>query len=107
MNDILSFIKDLGPIIVGLTGLIIGYIYNRHSLRQKQFEDERKEIYKKLNSFYGPLRQLRGISAQLYEMLRANRDKNFRTLVALLNGEKFEGNDKVLLEQILTISKKI
>ena len=103
----IQLIKDLGPIIVGLAGLFLGFLYNKRSMKQKQYEDEKKEIYKKLNSFYGPFQQLRGISAELYARMRASRGEGFRTLTALLHGEKFEGNDKVILEQILAISKKI
>lgn len=103
----LEVIQVLGPIIVGLAGLFLGFIYNRRSLTQKQHEDERKEIYKKLNSFYGPLRQLRGISSELYSRFTANRSGDFRTLIALLEGQTFAGNDKILIEQILEVSEKI
>lgn len=53
-QEMLEIIQILGPIIVGLAGLFLGFVYNQRSLKQKQHEDERKEIYKKLNSFYGP-----------------------------------------------------
>lgn len=103
----IQLIKDLGPIIVGLLGLFLGFIYNQRASKQKQYEDEKKEIYKKLNSFYGPFQQLRGISSEFYDRLRSSHDNNFRTLTMLLDGYKFEGNDKIILEQILAISKKI
>lgn len=54
-----------------------------------------------------PLRQLRGISSELYGRFTANRSGDFRTLIVLLKGEKFEGNDKILIEQILEVSEKI
>lgn len=101
----LEFFKTIGPIIVGLAGLLVGYYYNKRLLAQKNHEDERKEIYKKLNSFYGPMKQLLGVSFELYERLTSSRPKGFRTLVALLNGEKFQGNDKILLEQILDVEE--
>ena len=102
---VLEFIKALGPVIVGLVALLVGYYYNKRLLTQKNHEDERKEIYKKLNSFYGPMKQLLGVSLELYERLTASRPKDFRTLVTLLNGQKFEGNDKILLEQILDVGE--
>lgn len=103
----LEFIKAMGPIIVGLAGLYIGYRYNERSLTQKSHEDERKEIYKKLNSFYGPVRQLLGTSFEFSNLLRASRPDDFRTLVFLLEGGLFEGNDKVVLQQILEIGEQI
>lgn len=104
----LEFIKAMGPIIVGLAGLYIGYRYNERSLTQKSHEDERKEIYKKLNSFYGPVRQLLGLSFEFYEVLRLSRpEENFRTLLFLLDGKTFEGNDKVVLRQILDVGQNI
>ncbi len=101
----LEFLKAIGPIIVGLAALFVGYYYNRRLLAQKNHEDERKEIYKKLNSFYGPMKQLLGVSFELYDRFTFSRPKDFRTLVALLNGVKFEGNDKILLEQILEVEE--
>jgi hypothetical protein len=101
----IEFIKTIGPILVGLAGLWVGYYFNKRTIKQKNVEEERKEIYKKLNSFYGPLLQLLGISFELSELLRFSRPKGFRTLIALLEGEKFVGNDKILLEQILDVEK--
>jgi|GEM_PF-3897394 len=103
----LEFIQIIGPIILGLVGLLAGFIYNHRMLKQKQYEDERKEIYKKLNSFYGPFTYLRGISRELYQRFRASRGEDFRTLIVLLEGEKFENNDKILIEQIIEVSKRL
>jgi hypothetical protein len=103
----LEFIKAMGPIIVGLAGLYLGYRYNERSLTQKSHEDERKEIYKKLNSFYGPVRQLLGLSFEFYEVLKLSRSEDFRTLLFLLDGNTFQGNDKVVLQQILDVGQNI
>lgn len=100
----------LGPIVglaVGLTGLILGYVYNKRLLDEKKHEEERKEIYKKLNSFYGPALFLLDTSRELYERFTLPRGDDFRTLVALLEGEKFEGNDAVLLQQIFEVTAKL
>jgi hypothetical protein len=104
---VVEFITTLAPIIVGLVALLVGYHYNKRLLTQKNHEDERKEIYKKLNSFYGPVRQLLGTSYEFSNLLRASRPEEFRTLVFLLEGNSFEGNDKVVLQQILEIGKHI
>jgi hypothetical protein len=59
--------------------------------------------------FYGPFRQLLGTSERLYTEFRARQPEpdKFRTLLALLSGKKFTGNDKVLLEQIIEITQKL
>jgi hypothetical protein len=77
------------------------------TLIQKQREDERKEIYQKLNSFYGPLQRLLGKSEMLYKIFVSSHGENFRTLVALLQGVKFEGNDEELLNQILDLDNEM
>lgn len=109
-----NWIKDAGPTIVSFTAVLVSTLslfiiseYNRRTLIQKQHEEERKDINKKLNSFYGPLQRLLGKSATLYELFMYNRPEGFRTLVALLDGEVFTGNDNQLLEQILKIGKQI
>lgn len=104
---VLELLKVAGPIIVGIIGILAGVWYNERMIRQKKHDDERKEIYKKLNSFYGPLLQLLGISRELYERFTFGQSEEFRTLVALLGGERFEGNDKILLEQILVVTQAI
>lgn len=103
----LEIVAVIGPIILGIAGMILGYIFQRSQLIQQQREDERREIYKKLNDFYGPALQYLGKSRELYERFTALRDPGFRTLTALLKGETFEGNDKVLLEQIVDITSKL
>lgn len=106
-DTIVGVIKDLGPILIGFSGLIIGYWFNNRTLEQRRHEDERKEIYKKLNSFYGPFLQLLGRSRILYELLVLSRGDDFRTLNALLAGEEFEGNDKTLLDEILRVGERL
>jgi hypothetical protein len=109
-----DFIKDIGPTVISFLAVLVSassmYLirdFNRRSLVQKQQDDIKKEIYKKLNEFYGPFQQLLGKSRELYEIFTYSRGEDFRTLVALLEGEKFVGNDKVLIEQILKVTDKI
>lgn len=109
-----EIIKDFGPTVVSFLALLVSALsallvsdINRRTLIQKQQDDERKEIYKKLNSFYGPFRQLIGKSFELYGLFTRVREPGFRTLTALLAGERFEGNDKTLLEQILKVTDEL
>lgn len=109
-----DFIKDFGPTFISLMAVIFSgvslfvvSVYNRRSLIQKQREDERKEIYQKLNSFYGPLQRLLGKSEMLHGIFTHSRGQDFRTLVALLEGEELEGNDIELLNQILKLGKEM
>lgn len=103
----LEFLKVVGPIVLGIAGMVLGYVYQRTQLKQAQREDERKEIYQKLNEFYGPVQHYLAKSNELYKRFTAFRPAGFRTLIALLEGQRFEGNDKVLLEQILEIVAKV
>src|SRR5690242_262819 len=126
---IVSFMKDLGPIVVGLGAILATAVFNRaaltqriqestaterqrelesnRSVRLKQNEELRREIHEQLSSFYGPMQQLLGISGALYERFSAGRPAGYRTLVALLSGETFEGNDRVLLDAIIEIGEEM
>lgn len=97
----------VGTMVVGLAGLLVGYLYNKRLLDENKHAEERKEISKKLNSFYGPALFLLDTSYELYERFTHPRGEDFRTLVALLDGEKFEGNDAVLLQQIFEVTAKL
>lgn len=100
-------ILSLAPTAVAIVALLLAFIYNQKTLKDKKNDDERKEIYKKLNLFYGPLRHYRGTSYQLYQTFEKVRGGNFRMLIALLNGEMFQGNDRYIIEEILKISEDI
>jgi len=107
-------VKDLGPTFISFLAVLVSLVstrlvseFNRRSLVQKQQDDERKEIYKKLNEFYGPFQQLLGKSFELYQIFNRSRGGSPRTLIALLEGQSFDGNDKVLLEQILKVTDKM
>lgn len=103
----IQFITDIGPIVVGIAGILLGYIFNLRMLRRQRHEDERKESYKKLNAFYGPFQQRLGKGRELYLVFSASRPPEFRTLTAMLKGEKFSGTDKILLEEILKINSEM
>ncbi len=107
--DYVQFIANLGIIVVGLAAIIFSYFQFKKSLEAEKRREKREEIRKKLDEFYGPFLQLRKKSDILYDRFqskfRAN-DKDFSTLRYLMNGHKFEGNDKKLLEEIIIIGKK-
>lgn len=103
-----AIISNCFLFIVGALGVIFGYLTNRQMQKDQRQKDERKEIYKKLNAFYGPFKQRLEKTWELYQIFAKNRDRDsFRTLDALLKGEKFEGNDKILLEEILELGKEM
>ncbi|HYT41295.1 MAG TPA: hypothetical protein VEP90_03020, partial [Methylomirabilota bacterium] len=97
----ITALSGLLGILLGFVGVILTFFVNRRILRQQAYNAERKLAYEKLNSFYGPFQQLRGVSRELYSMFVPTKDENFRTLTALLEGKKFEGNDEILLKQII------
>lgn len=130
-----SYLLDLSPLIAGLVGMLYSYLQFKKSLGQsnqqfvtslnnsnqqfkesfnqsvlqKSIEDERKEIYKKLNEFYGPLLQHREKSSLLYERFRKSyypKDEKFRTLDYLLKGHKFAESELSLLDEIISIGKE-
>ncbi|MCB0197557.1 MAG: hypothetical protein KDJ65_36765 [Anaerolineae bacterium] len=70
-------------------------------------EDERREIERKLRTFYGPLQQRLNRTKTLAVIFRANRPLEFRTLTALLQGEKFTGNDAELVNEIIQLGQEV
>lgn len=122
-----EFVKGVGPTATAILALLATVVYNRKSIRQRQQEiletlrqktdeadrtfhlkrneDRRAEITRQLNDFYGPMRQLLGISDVLHRKFKNGR--KFRTLTRLLQGTRFEGNDKVLLDEIMRVTQQI
>lgn len=96
-----------GGVLVAAVSLLLSHRSNRRFLKEKQIEEERREIYQKLNSFYGPVLELLKQSRDLYEMFTIDRDEDFSTLIALLDGETFDNNDDVLLRQIFEVTERI
>jgi hypothetical protein len=103
----IEYIQILGPILIGLLGVGIALYTSIVTQRNKKNDDERSEINKKLYEFYAPFEQLRGKSNRLYNLFFETKDKNFRTLTAILKGEVFSDNDKQLLEDIINIDKQL
>jgi hypothetical protein len=117
--DFWRFIQDFGPTIVSLLAILATFLVTKQTLKsqtdqnikalnaQKDIE-ARQIIQKKLDEFYGPLIQQRMKSTKLYEKLskkyREN-DESFSILLYLMNNYTFEGNDKVLLEQIIKLGE--
>lgn len=106
-SDCIEFLKTIGPIIIGLAAIFASFHYNKRMLKLKKNEDEIDDINRKLSEFYGPLQQYLNKSSKLYEKFIYGKPEDFRTLTALIKGVKFEGNDKVLLEEIINVGKKV
>jgi hypothetical protein len=103
-----TIIASAGAIAVGVIAIIFSFFQFKKSLEAEKMREERKEIHKKLDEFYGPLLQLRMKSNKLYQKFNAkfrDKDPNFATLTYLLNGHKFTGNDEILLKEILSIGE--
>ncbi len=88
--------------------------YNERTLREKSREEQRESIRAKLDEFYGPFTQLRGVSQKLYELLNARHkapdDARYRpvggffaTVPALLGDWVPDAIDKQLLEEIAKV----
>lgn len=107
--DFFMFLQDIGPVIISAIALVVTYFITIKTLNSQKKTEERALITKKLNDFYGPLLQLRMKSKNLYEKFHKKfkeKDENFSTLKHLLKGNKFSGNDLILLEQIVEIGKQ-
>lgn len=104
---LIEIIKILGPTLVGSVSIFASLVINNRILKSKLREDEIKEINSKLNEFYGPFIQLKEKNKILYELFTKDKEDYFKTLVALLKGEEFKGNDKKLLNEIIEIDKKL
>lgn len=108
----IQFLATLGAILTGLFGVYLSYRMNKKILLKKGLEDEQKEIYKKLNEFYGPLGLLRGKSERIYRIFSERfkkEDPEFRTLnhIMLNDGSAFTEDEHALMKQILEIGAKV
>jgi ubiquinone/menaquinone biosynthesis C-methylase UbiE len=127
-----ELVKAWGPIAIGLGTIIMSfivlivsqYIQNKQNKRQIDFntrqlaiiksKEERDEILRKLDKFYGPFIQVRTQSKLLYrkfyydlEKKHAVVEERFRTLRYLLQGGTFTAQEEVLLKQILELNQKL
>lgn len=127
-----DWVKAWGPVAVGFVAIITSFVASlfllntqraqnraQNEANTRQFnlvksKEERDEIVKKLNTFYGPFKQLREQSKILYgkfaleaapEYKKATGTR-FRTLRYLLEGKTFNVQDTEILAQILLIGKK-
>ncbi|MBZ4040947.1 MULTISPECIES: hypothetical protein [Flavobacterium] len=106
--DWLTIFTTVSPIIIGLVALLLSYFQMVKTLNAKKEDEERAEIRKKLDEFYGPILQLRMKSNLLYQKFNEEYravDSNFSTLIYLLNSHVFSGNNKILLEEIIKIGE--
>lgn len=85
--------------------------------KEKAREEERKAIREKIDQFYGPFVQLRGMSRYIYDTLffprrseQETRDYSdgtrYRTILALVRGHKFGPEDQEILKKIVAIGKQ-
>jgi hypothetical protein len=125
-------VKAWGPILVGLAAIVVGLIinivlvltqrsqnrrqnaFNERQLSLSKSKEERDDILKQLNTFYGPFIELRTQSKLLYSKFEdeltkksAGTGKRFRTLRHLLEGKTFTPQEETLLMQILEINKEL
>ena len=104
--DWLDYLINIAPIAIGLGALFFSWYQLKSIEKQKKDENRRNEIYKKLNSFYGPYIHLRKKSYILYQKFQKKyraQDPNFSTLKYLLKGETFDENEKALLKEIIDL----
>lgn len=127
-----EIVRAWGPVVIGFLAIVAGFVTQyfliahqrkqadrQNELTRKQLEvarskEEREEIHRKLNTFYGPFKELRTQSRILnrkfaleHRQAAKQNGQRFRTLHHLLEGKVFTGQDAELLTQILQISQQI
>lgn len=115
MDSTISFVLSFSSVVIAAIAIYVNYLNNKNNtdynyslLQEKKQEDERKEIYKKLNEFYGPYQQLLETSRLLYDdIFKKGKSENWKTLTEFLKGTKLKGNDRQVYEQILEITIKL
>ena len=125
-------VKAWGPVLVGAAGIIVGLVtslsvlyaqYRNNQVQNKlsssqlalsKSKEERDEIVKRLNSFYGPFKELRAQSRLLYNKFVSRLDeehrkknKRFRTLRYLLENGNLNAQEDCLFKEILYISREL
>ncbi len=100
--------------LVGYRNYLLSKHLNEVTMRQREYEliqkaheEERKEIYRKLNSFYGPLSHLLTTNGILYRQFKRNKPEEYSLLISLLNKETFVGNDEALVKEIFKVNAKV
>ena len=90
--------------------------YNLRILAEKKTEEQRKDIYKRLNEFYGPFQQYLNKSLELYRIFSANKPDGFRSLTYFLDREQqYAGygkvtltkNEEAIFAEIISIGEKL
>lgn len=91
------------------------HAHNKRVLADKKLEEKRKEIYKKLDNFYGPFQQYLAKSAELYQIFIAGKPAGFRALTYFLDRTQLYDskrvelteNDKAIFAEILSVGKQL
>lgn len=128
-----ELVKAWGPIFVGGLTVLVTFVIQMLLMRrqERQFQrqhnlslmqlslaankEERDEIQKKLNLFFGPLKELRVQSRTIYEKIdktfgenyQASTGAPFRLIIFLLSDDELPPNLKSLLSSLLLVSRKV
>lgn len=119
--------------LVALLGISIQISAQRRQINlqlaeeRRQINDERREqekgrreqlavenararadkICEKLNEFFLPYKQLSDTNRLLRQIVGKGKPDDFRVLLALLNGDSLSDNDRALIEEIVSIGKRL
>lgn len=82
------------------------------TLGLKARETERAELDRRLSTFFGPLKQKLDIARVLHDRLREGDPEHrkrgeFRTVIALLRGDEFSENDRMLINELVATTRSI
>lgn len=106
----------LNPVVIAaIIGAIVslpGFLLNYQNAKLQRRKSEKDEVYKKLNSFYGPIRLQLKMSKEFYILFSSSIKQRLgldelRTLPYILNGNQLNKTEETLLKQILEVGKAI
>ena len=100
-KSFLDIVMALAPLIVALIAVFAVNYQKKTEYKYSIKAYDRQLIIRRLNDLYGPLQLLRRISDELHQIFKNG--ENFKTLSVLIEGRRFEGNDKVVLQEIIKI----
>ena len=104
-----SLIKDIIPSICTIVVVFISSFFVYRSSKKTRNQANAEKLKNDLETFYYPFLILSKRNTQIYQAFRKDPSKpeEFSTLLALLGGDSFKDNDKILLDEIMQNDKKL
>ena len=110
-DQVLPYIIAAFPsVLVAVISMMQVYKINRNNFKKDKNKVEIGRLEEKLQKFYYPYLVIARKNTVIYKIFSKKyleEDTNYRTLISLLSGFKFNGNDKALLDEIINNDIKL